>query len=269
MAKNKPNPEKARRKAAAERHRNETPAVIVPPVNKSEESDDLMAAAKTPADALSEENPAGSNDPVIDDAPLVGDPVTEEVEQAVSDQAAADATINTQSAPERSPTNEEMATAMQQAANNGEFEPDPWEVAFTEKCIAAKAWLTTAPGKVHDAVIAGWMKLDTAMHNGAEALLRWSYKTNNTFRQRWSQWFPAKASVDYVAESMNYMAEYMNTRFNELEHQIASKNTIDRGRLDSLLAAVKSNQKVRATKLYSSLTGADLMTAKEAVEALA
>lgn len=253
--------EKQRRKKLAEKQRLNTPAVIVPPVSKNEESKDLMAAAKTPSEALDTET-------VIDDAPLVGDPITEQV---ISDQAAADATINTQSAPEptRSPTNEELATAALEAANAGEFEPDPMEVWFSEKCIAFKNWLSEAPGKLLNAINDGYAKYDAFMHSAADNILAWSYKTNNTFRQRWSQWFPKKATVDQLAEAMNYMAQYVNTGLEEVKQMVASKNTIDRGRLDSLLVAVKSNQKVRATKLYASLTGADLIVAKEAIEALA
>ncbi len=257
--------EKQKRKEAAKRHRIETPAVIVPPVS---ESNDLMEAAKMKTDVTTEDNPAGATAPVV------------------SDQAANDATINTEAADdfvqeevtrddvplvgeERSPTNEELATAALEASKAGEFEPDPMEVWFSEKCIALKNWLSEAPGKAHEGLIAGWMKLDSALHDGAEAILNWANKTNNTFRGKWRSWFPVKASVDHVAEVMNFMSQYMNTRFDELEQQIASKNTVDRGRIDSLLAAVKSNQKVRATKLYASLTGADLGTAKEAIEALA
>lgn len=248
--------EKVRRKELAKKQRLETPAVIVPPVNQ--ESNDLKEAATM---KLKPKN--------------------------TSDQAAADPTINTKAADdfveevtrddvppvgepiERSPTNEELALAAAEAAKNGEFEPDPLEAWFAEKSLALKNWLAEAPGKAHEGLIAGWMKLDSALHDGAEALLRWAYKTNTTFRNKWNIWFPKKATIDQLAEAMTFMSEYFNTGLEEVKQQIASKNTVDRGRIDSLLFAVQANQKVRATKLYASLTGADLATAKEAIEALA
>lgn len=262
--------EKQRRKTAAKRHRNQTPAVIVPPVNQ--ESNDLKEAAVMklrPKDTVTEENPAGNTLP------------------AVSDQIANDPTTNTQPADDfieevnrddvppvgeeikREPTNEDLATAMANAANAGEFEPDPIEVWFSEKSLAFKNWLAVAPGKALDAVIDGWIKLDGHLHDTADKILSWSYKTNAAFGVQWNKWFPVKATRDELAEAMNFMAQYVSTGLDEVKQMVASKNTVDRGRLDSLLFAVQANQKVRATKLYASLTGADLGTAKEAIEALA
>lgn len=240
--------EKKARKAAAKRHRNETPPVIA----LGTESDDLIEATKMKADIMNEDNPGGTSVPVIDDAPLVGEPIT--------------------STPERSPTNEELATAMQQAANSGEFDPDPFEVWFVERCDAVKDWFTALPSKIkagHDAIINKWIAFGDFIDRSVESLYRWAYKTNSKFRNKWSTWFPAKVTRDELAEFGNRIAEYFHTGQEELKQMIASKNVVDRGRLDSLLFAVQANQKVRATKLYASLTGADLGIAKEAIEALA
>jgi len=240
--------EKKARKAAAKRHRNETPPVIA----LGTESDDLIEAAKMKADVMNEDNPGGTSVPVIDDAPLVGEPITP--------------------APERSPTNEELATAMQKAVNSGEFDPDPFEVWFVERCDAVKDWSTALLSKIRaraDALVNKWIAFGDFVDRRVESLYRWAYKTNSTFRNKWSTWFPQKATIDDLAQAMNFMARTIDSRVDEVKQMVASKNVVDRGRLDSLLFALQANQKVRATKLYASLTGADLGTAKEAIEALA
>ena len=252
--------EKQRRKDAAKRHRNETPTVIVPPTN---ESNDLMEAANMKLRPQNENN---------------------EIVEAVNDQVAEDATINTEAADdfieevtrddvplvgeEPSMTNKERALASIRTAFGEEVISDPTEIWFREKTLAAKQWLKNAAVKANEALLAGWLKLDSQLHKMADSILSWSYKTNNAFRNQCDKWFPVKATRDELAEAMNYMAQYVNTGLEEVKQMVASKTVVDRGRIDSLLFAVQSNQKVRATKLYASLTGADLATAKEAIEAI-
>lgn len=246
--------EKQRRKTAAKRHRNETPAVIVPP---AAESNDLMEAANM---KLKPQN------------------------ETVSDQVAEDATINTEAADdfveevtrddvplvgeEPSMTNKERALASIRDAFGDEVISDPTEVWFRDKVAKAKQWLKDAAVKANDALLAGWLKLDSQLHKMADSILSWSYKTNAAFGAQWDKWFPVKATRDELAEAMNYMAQYVNTGLEEVKQMVASKTVVDRGRIDSLLFAVQANQKIRATKLYASLTGVDLVTAKEAIEAI-
>lgn len=254
--------EKKRRKEAVQRHRNETPAVISLP---SSESNDLKEAATMKLKPTDTSDQAAV-DPTInteaaddfieevtrDDVPPVGEPI------------------------ERPKTNEEMCLeALSKATSAGEFDKDPVEVWFSEKSLALRNWLVAAPGKArvalskaHDATIDGWIKLYGHMDSIADNILAWSYKTNAAFGAQWRKWFPVKATRDELAEAINYMAQYVNTGLEEVKQMVASKNTVDRGRIDSLLFAVQANQKVRATKLYASLTGADLATAKEAIEAI-
>ncbi len=252
--------EKKRRKNAAKRHRNETPAVIVPPAN---ESNDLMEAANMKLRPQNESN---------------------EIAETVSDQTAEDATINTEAADdfveevtrddvplvgeEPSMTNKERALASIRTAFGEEIISDPTEVWFRNKVSAIKEWIKAATVKANNAILAGWFKLDGQLHKMADSILSWSYKTNSTFKDQWSKWFPVKATRDELAEAMNYMAQYINTGLEEVKQMVASKTVVDRGRIDSLLFAVQANQKIRATKLYASLTGVDLIMAKEAIEAI-
>lgn len=246
--------EKNRRKDAAKRHRNETPAVIVPPAN---ESNDLMEAANMKLKPQDE---------------------------TVSDQVAEDATINTEAADdfveevtrddvplvgeEPAMTNKERALASIRTAFADDLISDPTEIWFRNKASAAMKWLKEAAIKTNDALFAGWLKLDKQLHKMADSILSWAYKTNTAFRDQCAKWFPAKATRDELAEAMNYMAQYINTGLEEVKQAVASKAVVDRGRIDSLLFAVQANQKIRATKLYASLTGVDLITAKEAIEAI-
>jgi len=245
--------EKQRRKNAAKRHRIETPAVIVPPVN---EGNDLLEAANMKL------KPENTSDQVADDPTINTESADDFIEEVTRDDVPP-------VGEERSPTNTELATAALEAFKASELEPDPLEVWFSEKCIALKNWLSTAPGKAHDALIAGWMKLDNAFYDGAGAILNWADRTNQTFSQQWAKWFPAKVTRDELFEVVNRLGEMIVHSHSDMVEKLMTKNTVDRGRLDSLLAAVQANQKVRATKLYASLTGADLGTAKEAIEALA
>lgn len=259
--------EKNRRKIAADRHRTKTPPVIALGNDNNdlkEASDEMKLRPKT-------------EEPVIDPAPPVG--------ELVSDQAANDATTNTESADdfvegtaqtERSPTNEEMALASK--ADNEEIPKDELEVAVSEWMLAFHDSIENAGTKIKtgatwvlDKVVNGWIKFDNACHEGAARLVGWAYKQNNEFAQQWKRWFPKREIVTpaIFVEGMSLLAEKMDQRLTAMQMEFRSGNTVDKKRVIELIIAVKAGKKAQVSKLVTSLTSCDLLDAKQIAESYA
>lgn len=259
--------EKARRKAAADRHRTKTPPVIALGNDNNdlkEALDEMKLRPKT-------------EEPVIDDAPPVGEPI--------SGQAANDATTNTESADdfvegtaqtERSPTNEEMALASK--ANNEEIPKDELEVAVSEWMLAFRDSIEDVGTKLKggaqwalDKVVNGWIKFDNAYHNGVTRLYAWAYKTNNEFVQQWKRWFPKQEVVTpaVLIEAMGQLATKMDERMIAMQMEFRTGNTVDKKRVIELISAVKDGKKAQISKLVASLTACDLLEAKQIAESFA
>ena len=271
MAKSKAKTEKALRKERAAQQRLETPPMIVPPVNT--ESDDLKEAA-TMKLRPTDDNPTSdqaANDPTIntvsaDDPPPVDDDV-------INEEVVDDAPPVGEEAPQRSPTNEELAEA---SRTPPEFEPDPIEVYLAEKALALRAWFDEFPDKfkqncknIHDATINAWIAFGDAAARSVDKLYVWADKQNTALRWQWRKWFPSKATRDELFEVVSRMGEMFTFGLEEVKQQIAAKNTIDTDRLDKILLAHKNGQKVKAATLYANLTNIGLMEAKAKIEALA
>lgn len=160
----------------------------------------------------------------------------------LSDQAANDATINTQDAndgvvlqgdteapqisydttgrgddllpddpPKKEPTNEEMAQAMaDQIARQGDAEDV--DIAFAELSLKFRDWLVGIPvaiGKgikaVHDAVIAGWIKWDAFADRKVTALYVWADTQKNKFQEA----FPPAVNVRHMHNFTQILAEVL------------------------------------------------------------
>lgn len=292
MAKNKKSSKQKERDAAAKaarRHpKNETAAVITPP-NFEQEDKDLVNASKNPADALSEENPAG-----------IG---------ATSDQAADDLTINTQSADDPPPiisydldgtteiepdpaddtapakSNEEMALEMAAAAAAEDIVP--FEQKVTEFCLHVRDNFGIYVKKAHDSVVNGWIAFGAWAEHSVDNLYNWADKQNKALVAKWAVWFPdtrvtkehlndtiKEAFVDVadvIGGSYKELAENnlrLTKRIEMLEKAIlgTAPRTVSADKLDDLLEALRKGEKTKATTMYATLTGATLKAAKSAVE---
>lgn len=297
MAKNKKSPKQKARDAAAKaarRHpKNETAAVIAMP---KQESDDLLQAATAPADALSENNPAGTG--------------------ATSNQAANDLTINMVDGSELSPvisydltgqesdiidtaddpvepeetkTNEERALEMAAAAAAVSIE-DSFEVKFSEFCIYLRDNFSKALKTAHDGVIRGWINFGAFIERRIDALYTWADAQNQVFAAKWASWFPKKDYVttealnDILRDNFAELAEILGGSYKEqsdtnirLAKQIAAltkavlgepmPRTVSADKLDDYTAALLKGEKTKAASMYAALTGSTLAVAKSAVSA--
>lgn len=292
MAKNKKSSKQKERDAAAKaarRHpKNETAAVITPP-NFEQEDKDLVNAAKNPADALSEENPAG-----------VG---------TTSDQAADDLTINTQSADDPPPiisydldgateiepdpaddaaqtkSNEEMALEMAAAAAAEDIVP--FEQRVTEFCLHVRDNFGSYVKKAHDSVVNGWIAFGAWAERSVDNLYNWADKQNKALATKLAVWFPdTRVTKEYlndtIKEAFVDVADVIGGSYKELaENNLrltkriellekavlgTAPRTVSADKLDDLLEAMRKGEKAKATTMYATLTGATLKAAKSAVE---
>lgn len=223
---------------------------------------------------------------------------------ALSDQAANDATINTQSAPDDPPpvvsydgpeeppapsfaldgsveqteddlipntiaTDEAPKTDPIDTAIKEELQRETLDDKFIAFGMAIETWsnevLSPKLKAANDWVVDGWIKLDGLFHKGADALLAWSYKQQANLGALYRSRFPKKATEAQLMTFMSVMTEQNKAILKAVQGPLQ----IEAARVNALLDAHVKGHKAMAVKAYSQLTGLSLGDSRAALEAFA
>ena len=245
--------EKQRRKAAADKHRIQTPKVI--PLSDQAANDATINTQSAPDDPPPVVSYAGPEEPPAPSFALDGS-----VEQTEDDLIPN--TIATDEAPKTDPIDTAIKEELQRETLDDKF------IAFG---MAIETWsnevLSPKLKAANDWVVDGWIKLDGLFHKGADALLAWSYKQQANLGALYRSRFPKKVTHAELSAVVAAFADKITEQNKVILKAINGPLQVEASRINALLDAHTKGHKAAAVKSYAQLTGMSLGDSRAALEA--